>query len=64
VVVAPDAPVTPVQLRDYVRERVADSKCPRRVWFAPSLPHGPTGKPLKRAIVIPDDVAAPSEIAA
>jgi long-chain acyl-CoA synthetase len=64
VVVAPDVSVTPEQLLDYVRERVADSKCPRQVWFAPSLPHGRTGKLLKRAIVIPGDVAAPGEIAA
>ena len=64
VVVAAGATVTEAALRDYVRERVAESKYPRRLWFAPSLPYGRTGKLLKRAIVIPDHVAAPPEIAA
>jgi long-chain acyl-CoA synthetase len=64
VVVAPEASVTADDLRDYVRDRVADSKYPRRVWIASSLPHGPTGKLLKRAIVVPGEVAAPREIAA
>ena len=64
VVVAAGATVTEAALRDHVRERVAESKYPRRLWFAPSLPCGRTGKLLKRAIVIPDDVAAPREIAA
>ena len=57
VVVAPGAGVTEMELRDYVRERVADSKYPRRVWLAAGLPRSPTGKLLKRAIVIPRDVA-------
>ena len=39
-------------------------KYPRRVWFAPALPHSRTGKLLKRAIVIPPDIAAAREIAA
>jgi long-chain acyl-CoA synthetase len=56
--------VTEAELRDYVRERVAESKYPRQLWFAPSLPHGRNGKLLKRAIVIPCHVAAPPEIAA
>jgi long-chain acyl-CoA synthetase len=64
VVVAPGAPVTGEQLRDYVRDRVAESKYPRRVWFAAALPRSATGKLLKRAIVIPRDVAARPEIAA
>jgi long-chain acyl-CoA synthetase len=61
VVVAPGAAVTEAELRDYVRHRVAESKYPRRVWFAAGLPRGRTGKVLKRAIVIPGAVA---EIAA
>ena len=64
VVVAPGAPVTESELRDYVRDRVAESKYPRRVWFAAGLPRSRTGKLLKRAIVIPDDIAALREIAA
>ena len=64
VVVAEGATVTEEELRDYVRERVAESKCPRRVWFAAALPHSAGGKVLKRAIVIPPDIAATREIAA
>jgi long-chain acyl-CoA synthetase len=64
VVLGPDAAVTEEQLRDYVRDRVADSKYPRRLWFAAVLPRSRTGKFLKRALVVPDDVAAPREFAA
>jgi long-chain acyl-CoA synthetase len=64
VVRAAGAAVTEEQLRDYVRDRVAESKYPRRVWFAAKLPHGPGGKPLKRAIVVPGEIALPREIAA
>jgi long-chain acyl-CoA synthetase len=64
VVAAPGATVTEAQLRDYVRERVADFKYPRRVWFAPALPRTRTGKLLKRAIVIPGDIAGVREFAA
>jgi long-chain acyl-CoA synthetase len=58
VVVGPGATVTEEELRDYVRERVAESKYPRRVWFAAHLPRSRTGKLLKRAIVVPRDVVA------
>jgi long-chain acyl-CoA synthetase len=64
VVLAPNATAGERQLRDHVRERVAASKCPGRVWLAPSLPHSRTGKLLKRAIVIPDEIVAAREIAA
>jgi long-chain acyl-CoA synthetase len=64
VVVARAASVTEEELRDYVRDRVADSKYPRRVWFAAALPHGGSGKLLKRAIVIPPHIASAREIAA
>jgi long-chain acyl-CoA synthetase len=64
VVVAAGAAAGEDELRDYVRDRVAESKYPRRVWFASSLPHGRTGKLLKHAIVVPRDVAAPQRIAA
>jgi long-chain acyl-CoA synthetase len=57
VVVAVGTSLTETDLRDYVRARVADFKYPRRVWFAPTLPRSRTGKLLKRAIVIPGDVA-------
>jgi long-chain acyl-CoA synthetase len=40
-------------LRTWLRERVAAYKYPRHVWFVDDLPKGPTGKILKRAIVLP-----------
>jgi long-chain acyl-CoA synthetase len=48
-----DALATPDELREYVRQRVAAYKYPRHVWLTDGLPKGPTGKLLKRAIVIP-----------
>jgi long-chain acyl-CoA synthetase len=47
------AKVTPGELRDYVKERVAAYKYPRRVWLVDALPKGPTGKVQKRDITIP-----------
>jgi long-chain acyl-CoA synthetase len=64
VVRAPGSSVTEQELRDYARDRVAESKYPRRVWFAPALPRSASGKLLKRAIVIPGEIALPREIAA
>jgi long-chain acyl-CoA synthetase len=43
-------------LRSYVKEQLADYKYPRRVWFVDELPKGPTGKLLKREIVVPAEV--------
>jgi long-chain acyl-CoA synthetase len=63
-VVAGGAAVTEEELRDYVRERVAESKYPRWVWLAAALPHSGTGKVLKRAIVIPPEIAGARELAA
>ena len=45
------------ELRDYVKERVASYKYPRKVWFPDELPKGPTGKILKREIEVPSEVA-------
>ena len=45
--------VSAEQLRDYVKERVAAYKYPRRVWLVEDLPKGPTGKILKREIEVP-----------
>jgi long-chain acyl-CoA synthetase len=64
VVVRAGAAVSEEELRDHVRERVADFKYPRRVWFAAALPRSRTGKLLKRAIAIPSDIATLREIAA
>jgi long-chain acyl-CoA synthetase len=43
-------------LRSYVKEQVASYKYPRRLWFVEELPKGPTGKLLKREIVVPAEV--------
>jgi long-chain acyl-CoA synthetase len=53
VALRPGAEATPDELRDFVRERVAAYKYPRRVWFVDDLPKGPTGKILKREIDLP-----------
>ncbi|WP_326633798.1 long-chain fatty acid--CoA ligase [Nonomuraea fuscirosea] len=52
-VVALRAPVTGEELRDFVRERVAAYKYPRRLSFVDELPMSPTGKILKRALLRP-----------
>ncbi len=49
----PGAQVTPEELRDWVKARVAPYKYPRLVWFLDELPKGATGKILKRAIEAP-----------
>jgi long-chain acyl-CoA synthetase len=49
----PGAEVTPAELRDYVKKRVAAYKYPRHVWLVDELPKGPTGKILKREIEVP-----------
>jgi long-chain acyl-CoA synthetase len=46
------------ELRDYVKERVANYKYPRKIWFPDELPKGPTGKILKREIEVPSEVAS------
>jgi long-chain acyl-CoA synthetase len=45
-------------LRDYVKNEVANYKYPRRIWFVDELPMGPTGKILKREIEIPETAKA------
>jgi long-chain acyl-CoA synthetase len=47
------AQATPDELREYVKQRVAAYKYPRIVWVVDDLPKGPTGKVLKREIVVP-----------
>ncbi|QLL07542.1 long-chain-fatty-acid--CoA ligase [Mycobacterium vicinigordonae] len=58
VVLLPDAEVDAAAIRDFVKDRVAAYKYPRRVWFVDELPKGPTGKIVKRAIAIPDALAS------
>ncbi|MFF9344774.1 long-chain fatty acid--CoA ligase [Streptomyces sp. NPDC014773] len=53
VVLRPAAQATPEELREYVKERVAAYKYPRRVWLVDQLPLGPSGKILKREITLP-----------
>jgi long-chain acyl-CoA synthetase len=55
----PARTATPEELRDYVKARVAPYKYPRHVWLVDALPHGPTGKIVKREIVVPRHVLAP-----
>ena len=49
------ATATPEELRDFVKEQVAAFKYPRTVWIVDDLPKGPTGKILKREIIVPVD---------
>jgi long-chain acyl-CoA synthetase len=44
------------ELREFVKEQVANYKYPRRIWFPDELPKGPTGKILKREVEIPEEV--------
>ena len=53
VALKPDWDIEPSELREFVKERVAPYKYPRRVWFVDELPKGPTGKILKREISAP-----------
>jgi long-chain acyl-CoA synthetase len=41
------------ELRQFVKERVAAYKYPRRIWFVDSFPTGPTGKVLRREVKPP-----------
>lgn len=54
IVPIPGSTVTPEDIRDWVKERVAAYKYPRVVWFTEELPKGPTGKIVRREIVAPE----------
>ena len=43
------------ELRDFVKEQVANYKYPRQIWFPDELPKGPTGKILKREVEVPEE---------
>jgi long-chain acyl-CoA synthetase len=47
---------TPEELRSFVKDRIAAYKYPRAVWIADALPKGPTGKILRREVVVPEGV--------
>ncbi len=53
VTLKPGASATPDELREHVKNQIAAYKYPRFVWIIAELPHGDTGKILKRAIVVP-----------
>jgi long-chain acyl-CoA synthetase len=53
VALKPGADASPAELQQFVRERVAAYKYPRRVWLVDELPKGPTGKVQKRDIKVP-----------
>ncbi|MFI1968453.1 long-chain fatty acid--CoA ligase [Streptomyces cinnamoneus] len=61
VVLRAGAEATPEQIRDFVRDEVAGFKYPRVVWIADRLPKGPTGKILRREIVLPPELTAFTE---
>jgi long-chain acyl-CoA synthetase len=46
------------ELKEFIKEQVANYKYPRRIWFEDELPKGPTGKILKREIEVPQEAAA------
>ena len=53
VALKPGAAADPDDLRQFVKSQLAAYKYPRYVWIVADLPHGDTGKILKRAIVVP-----------
>ena len=58
IALVPGAQEDAAAISDFVKERVAAYKYPRRIWFVDELPKGPTGKILKRDIAIPGPVEA------
>jgi long-chain acyl-CoA synthetase len=53
VTLKPSASAGPDELREHVKGQLAAYKYPRHVWIVDALPHGDSGKILKRAIAIP-----------
>ena len=51
----PFDPQSADDIRAFVKERVANYKYPRQIWFPDELPKGPTGKILKREIKSPTE---------
>jgi long-chain acyl-CoA synthetase len=58
VVLKPGQDVSVDDLRDFVKNEVANYKYPRRIWLVDELPKGPTGKILKREVEVPESVSA------
>jgi long-chain acyl-CoA synthetase len=57
VALKPGTTATAAELQQFVKDRVAAYKYPRRVWLVPSLPKGPTGKILRREVRPPEDAS-------
>jgi long-chain acyl-CoA synthetase len=57
VTLRPGATAGVEELRDFVKERVAAYKYPRHIWVVGALPHGPTGKILRREVRPPESEA-------
>jgi long-chain acyl-CoA synthetase len=57
VALKPGVEATTAELQQFVKERVAAYKYPRRVWLVASLPKGPTGKILRREVRPPEDAS-------
>jgi long-chain acyl-CoA synthetase len=53
VALKPGAEADPVELIEFVRERLATYKRPRLVWFVDTLPKEPSGKILRREVAPP-----------
>jgi long-chain acyl-CoA synthetase len=56
VALKPGATADVDELRNFVKERVAAYKYPRHMWLVDALPKGPTGKILRRAVEVPEEV--------
>ncbi|MEE2032243.1 long-chain-fatty-acid--CoA ligase [Rhodococcus chondri] len=53
VTLKPGMNTDPAEIVEFVKQRVAAYKYPRCIWILDDLPHGPTGKILRRDITIP-----------
>jgi long-chain acyl-CoA synthetase len=51
IVLKEGANATEEEVVQFCRERLADYKCPKKVYFVEDIPKGPTGKLLKRKLV-------------
>jgi long-chain acyl-CoA synthetase len=58
VALKPGAGAAVEELREFVKARVAAYKYPRHLWLVDSLPKGPTGKILRRAVEVPREVGS------
>ncbi len=56
VALKPGATAEVDELREFVKARVAAYKYPRHLWLVDALPKGPTGKILRRAVEVPEEV--------